>query len=223
ISRFIKENPSQYCLDISTQTEHRLACAAYNLLEALLDPRYNLPEKQYGMFTLVKDYGVRLLSYGNASGGIFNGLYRSFIIEIDKSIEFVSMGLSTYVTHAYPDVEKTSLNIAIDNEKESHHSLQLVLDDNVIVDEDYVRFYHHGRIGISNIGSGRVSELRELIAKKRPELISGKKFYLGSIRNDREWHLNDTEVMGLIENLISYALIRDEYREQVKKLSDRLK
>lgn len=216
ISSFLKETLDEYSCDISVQTEHTLACAAFNLLEGLLDPRHRLPEKKYSTFTLIEDYGVRNLSYGNASGGVFNGLYRSFIVEVNGSTEFVSIGLSTYVTNARPDDVKTALNVAIDNEKESHHSLQLCLDDNVGYSGNCFHFYHHGRIGVSNKGSGKVDELREIVARKRPELIKGKKFYLGSLVDDRNWQLDDEEVMKLIENLISYALLRDEYRQIVK-------
>ena len=31
------------------------------------------------------------------------------------------------------------------------------------------------------------------------------------------WNVNDQDFVNLIENIISYALIRDEYREFVKK------
>lgn len=214
IPSFIQENLP---LDIGMQTEHQMKCVAFNLLEGLLDPRHKLPIKKYKLFDLIEDYGVRLLSYGNASGGVFNGFYRSFIIEVNGNTEFVSIGLSTYITHARPDTEKTSLNIAIDNEKESHHSLQLVLDDNVEIDRSRVHFYHHGKIGVSNLGSGKVDDLRNLIEEKCSSLISGKRFYLGSLTNNRNWNLDDAEVICLIENLISYALLRDEYREQVKR------
>lgn len=215
ISEYLKENLDEYSPDISNLTEHALACAAFNLLEGLLDPRHQLPKKEYDMFTLIEDYGVRTLSYGNAAGGTFSGLYRSFIIEANGSTEFVSFGLSTYTTFARPDDVKTVSNVAIDNEKESHHSLQLVLDDNVEYSGNTFRFFHHGRIAVSNKGSGKVDELREFVKARRPQLIYDKRFYLGTLINDRNWDLDDTEVTNLIENLISYALIRDEYRKEV--------
>ena len=217
ISDFLKENLDEYSPDISNLTEHALACAAFNLLEGLLDPRHQLPKKDYDMFTLIEDYGVRTLSYGNAAGGTFSGLYRSFIIEANGSTEFVSIGFSTYTTSARPDDVKTVLCVAIDNEKESHHSLQLVLDDNVEYSGNKFRFFHHGRIAVSNKGSGRVDELREFVKARRPQLVYDKRFYLGTLTNDRNWDLDDIEVANLIENLISYALIRDEYRKEVKE------
>ena len=217
ISDFLKENLDESSPDISNLTEHNLACAAFNLWEGLLDPRHKLPVKKYDMFTLVEDYGVRMLSYGNSSGGAFNGLYRSFIVDINGSTEIVSIGFSVYSTSAHPDDVKTSLNVAIDKEKESHHSLQLVLDDNVESVGNRFTFMHHGKIAVSNKGSGKVDELREFVRSRRPQLIYGNKFCLGSLVNDRDWNIDDSEVVKLIENLISYALIRDEYRAEVKK------
>ena len=217
ISTFLKANLDEYSPDISNLTEHSLACAAFNLLEGLLDPRHQLPKRDYDLFSLIEDYGVRTLSYGNAAGGNFSGLYRSFIIDVNGSTEFVSIGLSTYATFARPDDVKTVLNVAIDNEKESHHALQLVLDDNVEYSGNKFTFLHHGKIAVSNKGSGKVDELREFVKARRPQLICGKQFCMGTLVNDRNWDLDDTEVVNLIENLISYALIRDEYRKEVKQ------
>ena len=107
--------------------------------------------------------------------------------------------------------------MAIDNEKESHHSLQLVIDDNVRYSGNKFTFYHHGRIAVGNKGSGKVSELRELVNALYPEIISGNQFNLGSLVYDRDWELDDPDVVKLIENLISYALVRDEYRTFVKE------
>ena len=216
ISGYLKQNLDETSCDISYQTGHSLACAAFNLLEGLLDQRHRLPAGPYGMFTLLEDYGVRMLSYGNASGGVFNGLYRSFIIAVSGSTEFVSIGLSTYTTDARPDIVKTALNVAVDDEKASHHALQLILDDNVVYAGNVFDFYHHGRIAVGSQGSGKISELREFVRAKRPQLIADKRFFLGRLVNDRDWNLDDPEVAKLVENLISYALIRDEYRAYVK-------
>lgn len=216
ISEYLKENLDEYSTDISNKTEHNLACAAFNLLEGTLNPRYKMPTGNYQIFRLIEDYGVRMLSYGNAGGGIFYGPYRSFLIERNGSAEFVSIGFSTYGSFSNPDICKTAINVAIDNEKESHHSLQLVVDDNVRYIGNQYTFYHHGRIAVGNKGSGKVSELREFVNARYPQIISGTRFNLGSLVYDRDWELNDSEVIKLIENLISYALVRDEYRAYVK-------
>lgn len=122
-----------------------------------------------------------------------------------------------------PDTVKTCLVVAHDDEKVAHHALQLVIDDNLIVSGDIVEFYHHGRIAVGRMGRGKIDELRQFVAAKRPELISGKKFYLGKVINDRLWRLDGPEVIQLIVNLISYAMLRDEYRDFVKKNKKGLK
>ena len=157
-----------------------------------------------------------MLNYGNAGGGQFFGAYRSFLIEYKGSTEFVSIGVSPYSTERKPDISKTSINVAIDNEETTHHSLQLVVDDNVAVLGKTVTFYHNGRIGFSNKGSGKIDELRQFVQGEYPSIIDGKRFNLGMLTNDRLWNLDDPEVMAVVENLISYALIRDEYRKYLK-------
>ncbi len=49
-----------------------------------------------------------------------------------------------------------------------------------------------------------------------PGLISGDHFALGDIEYNRVWYIDDPEIMRLIENLIVYSLLRDEYRRTVK-------
>ena len=148
---------------------------------------------------------------------MFYGPYRSFLIERNGSTEFVSFGFSTYGRSEKPDSWKTALNVAIDNEKESHHALQLSIDDNVIYKEGKVTFYHSGRIAVGNKGSGKVSELRAFVELRYPEIIAGNRFNLGTLQYNRNWNLDDPEVVKLMENLITYSLIRDEYRAFVKE------
>lgn len=216
-NRFTEFDEDYWAEDISPQTELSKAVPAFNLLEGLLDTRKQIPVGDYGMFRLIEDYGVRMLSYGNSSGGSFFGPYRSFLVNINGNTEFVSMNITTYWKGQNADNVKTCLVVAIDNEKETHHALQLVIDDNLVVKGKQCDFYHHGRITVGNLGSAKIEGLRELVREKCPKLISGKSFFLGSLVNDRLWGLDDPEVSSLIVNLISYALLRDEYRAIVKQ------
>ena len=217
IPQFMKDYADEVSTDISPKTPRNLAYAAFNLWEGLLDTRHKMSVKKYELFTLIEDYGVRQLSYGNAGGGVFYGLYRSFIIEYNGSTEIVSIGFSPYGSFSNPDIEKTAMVVAIDNDDDSHHALQFSIDDNLIQNEDTYTFYHHGRIAVGNKGSGKVSELMAFVAKQYPKIIDGKKFNLGSLEYNKDWNLDDTDVEKFIENAITYALIRDEYREFVKK------
>ena len=217
IPQFIEENIEELSADISPKTPRNLACAAFNLWEGLLNPRHKMKAKAYKIFTLIEDYGVRQLSYGNAGGGVFYGLYRSFIIDYKGSTEIVSIGFTPYGSFANADTERTAMVVAIDNEDDSHHALQYSIDDNLQQVGNTYTFYHHGKIAIGNKGSGKVSELIQFVAPEYAEIIEGKKFNLGQLTFDKDWDLNNPEVEKLIENVISYALLRDEYRTKIKK------
>lgn len=197
--------------DMGKDTEKKLLIPLINFLECLLEPGHELPCKKYKLFTVIKDMHVRLLSYGNAGGGSFQGVYRSFMIEYRGSTEIISFGISTYVSHAKPNQVKTAICVAVDNEKETHHSLQLVADDNLYVWGNKVTFYHHGRIAV-----GKIDELREFVTESYPEIIDGKRFNLGTLADSHLWSLDEPDVIKVMENFISYALIRDEYRTYVK-------
>lgn len=202
--------------DIGMNTSDSLAEVCVNFWECLLYTDHKLPDKAYRLFRLIEDYGVRLLNYGNAGGGQFYGAYRSFLVEYKGSTEFVSIGVSPYSTERKPDISKTSINVAIDNEETTHHSLQLVVDDNIAILGKKVTFYHNGRIGFSNKGSGKIDELRQFVQEEYPDIIDGKRFNLGTLTYDHLWNLDDSDVMIVVENLISYALIRDEYRKYLR-------
>ena len=195
---------------IGETSNKAIALAAFNLLECFLDFRVKIPTGNYGTFKVIEDYGVRMLDYGNHSGGVFSGPYRSFLINNNENTEFISLSISAYQKSAST---ATALCVAIDNDEHSHHALQLVMDENVKAQGNICEFYHHGKIAIGNMGSGKISELRSFVEKYCPELIDGKRFYFGSLTNDHLWRLDDPKVIGLVANLISYALIRDEYRK----------
>ena len=101
-----------------------------------------------------------------------------FLIDVDGSTEIVSLAITTCYKSTSQDYIRTALCIAIDNEESSHHALQLVLDENLEVNDEICDFYHHGRIAIGNIGSGKISELRTFVEKYCPEMIDGKNFIL---------------------------------------------
>lgn len=208
--------PEYQEFDISVDTPKDIAIPILNFWEALLDYSHKMPTGKYKIFNIIEDYGVRMLSYGNASGGTFFCPYRSFLVDYNGNTEFISIGISTYWKGKNPDKIKTSINVAIDNEKETHHSLQLVVDENVSVNGNKCTLYHHGRIAVGNMGSGKVNELRQFVDDMYPQIICGNRFCLGNSTNDRLVYVDDEKIKNIIENLISYAIVRDEYRYYVK-------
>lgn len=90
-SEFDSFTDKDYGYEISKLTPMKLAVPVFNFLEALLDTRVKMQAKNYDLFKLVEDYGVRMVSYGNAAGGVFYGPYRSFLVDVNGSTEFYSI------------------------------------------------------------------------------------------------------------------------------------
>lgn len=247
--------------NIDEEIDEKFAIPLINFLECLLDTSHKIPEKDYKIFRLVEDYGIRNLRVGNGSGyGYFNR-YRSFLIEYNGNINFVSLSTNRYGNG------DTIICVAIDRDDGVvHHSLQLNVDNfceirelprNIsdaeveeklnayiatlppkptgkgklsLLDlfhittrkeklkkfEHNLKFtpqfilLHNGHVG--NCKGSHKEEFLKFAFEKYPEIIDGKKIYLGTLTHNRLFYLDDEEVIKVVENLISYALIRDDYR-----------
>ena len=187
-----------------------------NLWECLLDETHKLPRKKQALYSVKKDYGVRYLSRGNFGGGVFTGAYRTIGITLPNGDQqLINFSLSPYCTDATAS-QATALLVGVDDTRNSHHALQLVVDKYLYRDGHSFVFTHSGQIGIGNIGSGKVSELKALMRKRTPWLLEGDKIVLGCLNENRLLYLSNPEVSKLIYRLIDYALIRDEYRADRK-------
>lgn len=190
---------------IGEDTPKNLAIPMTNFLECLLDTEHKLPAKQYKIFRVIEDYGIRNLTVGDAGSNKYTNQHRSFLIEYKGNENFVSVAFTNFY-------DNTIICVAIDRDNKTvHHSLQLNVDKNLVTYDKKIRFLHDGLITKFR-GRLPTDGLRKLVAKKYPEIIYGKKFYLGTLTHNRLWNLDDEEVMKVVENLIAYALIRDEYR-----------
>ena len=98
-----------------------------------------------------------------------------------------------------------------------HNALQYSVDKNIVRIGEAYHFYHNGRIAVGKIGSGKSSELKELLENLYPVIIKNGKIELGTVHNNELLYMDTPEIMTLVENLLSYALIRDEYREICKR------
>ena len=248
---------------IGDSTPEEFSIPLANFVECLLDTSHKMPEKNYKIFRLIEDYGIRDFTTGASAGfGKASGQYRSFLVEYNGNATFVSISTTNYF-----DGRKTCIFVAVDtDEGKPHRSLSMDIDNFCEVRElpknisdaeveeklnAYIAtlppkptgsnlvslyrriqwekevknfehklkfnppqfvLYHNGKITSGDKGALKVDGLRKIVAEKYPEIIDGKNFYLGTLTHDRLWYLDDEEVMKVVENLISYALIRDDYR-----------
>lgn len=203
----LNENKDYYCgYEFNPDTPSELLPFLTNLWECFLDTSHKMPEKQYKHFRLIKDYGIRFLSCGNAAGGSYQGAYRSFLIEYQADTKFMNLAFFDYGSH-------TILTVSVDKDNNKpHNSLQYNVNAIIRNGERY-SFPHNGRIAIGNKGSGKVSELKELIRNEAPELLVHGDIFLGTLHNQKLLYLDDADVTDFVENLLTYALIRDVFRE----------
>ena len=182
-----------------------------NLWECFLDTTHKMPAKQYSIFNLIEDYGIRFLSCGNAAGGAYQGAYRSFVVQYKNTTRLMNLSFFDYGT-------STILTVSVDqNNHNPHNSLQYAIDSNLRNIGNQFSFIHNGRIAVGNVGSGKAAELKQYIASTYADIIRNGEIDLGIIHNDRLLYMDDIEIIKFVENLLSYALLRDEYREIVKQ------
>ncbi|WP_320958653.1 hypothetical protein, partial [Enterocloster asparagiformis] len=73
-------------------------------------------------------------------------------------------------------------------------------------------FVHSGKIAVGRGGSGKVSELKELIKNRYPNLIINTTIMLGTLVGNDRLYMDSKDFVSFLERIITYSLIRDEYR-----------
>lgn len=207
----LEENKDYYRgYEFNPNTPSKFLPFITNLWECFLDVTHKMPVGKYAIFTLTEDYGIRFLSCGNAAGGAYQGAYRSFIVQYKNTTKFMNLSFFDYGT-------STILTVSVDQDNHKpHNSLQYAIDSNLRNIGNKYRFVHSGRIAVGNVGSGKASELKQYIANTYPDILKNGEIELGTIHHDRLLYMDDSEVVEFAEKILSYALLRDEYREIVK-------
>ena len=209
ISEYNEEGPWIFGED----TTGKLRSFAVNFYQALLDTKHTLPCVKRRSFELIEDIGQRYMDYGNAGGGHYNGMYRSFLIK-DRSGETQIVSMSIFGTDSEFRGENrrsyTSLTVSIDRFKVSHNSLQYNIDRFVRLSPDgRATFIHNGQIG--GFKSADVIETVSLYGDGLNVDSSG--IHIGTVYTEKILYLDDEEVSELVYNLIEYALLREETRK----------
>lgn len=209
------------CGRIGRDTPRPLSIIALNLQDCMMDETHRFPTQSWGRYAVLEDLGVRQLNIGNSGGGLFFGPYRTLRVKCGQETKLLSFGFSSYCTSNRPDLDRTALCVALDRRDGPHHSLQLILDDNVETRGSACLFFHSGRIAVRRKGSGSIQDLLDWVSERDAGLVFGRRFYLGRLVNAQEriLYMDDHEVIELFKNLISYSIIRDEYRANLLQCS----
>ncbi|MGS2778746.1 type I restriction enzyme HsdR N-terminal domain-containing protein [Robertmurraya sp. GLU-23] len=189
-------------------TDEKLYSFIINLNELFWDDSVKIPYKELYGIKYVNDLGVRFTKFGNASGYDWTGDYRSFIVEDKKGSNQI---ISLAILGGY-------LIVAIDNDKYSHNSLQLFIQNFVEVKGNNVEVFHNGRLTLGKSGMVKYSEILDYVEEKAPGLvINPRKIDLGYLDNSKQFDWEQEDVRNFIGRLVKYAIIRDDFREQKRK------
>ena len=116
------------------------------------------------------------------------------------------------------------LTVSVDRNGKNHNSLQYSVKEMGRIGSAF-HFVHNGRLTCGKWGACKVSEFKEFLKEKAPFLLNNGKIDLGTLHNDKLIYMSDPEMVSFIENLLTYALVRDEYRDIVedRKAKEQLK
>lgn len=176
-----------------------------------------------GDLNIIED-GERYTSFGNTSGGSWTGDYHYFILE-DKNNDNTIVSVSIMASISCRNHPKygnckgyTMLIVAIDDTDRSHNSLQLNIDKYTKVDGDKFTVWHDGRMTIGKMGSIKKAAVIEFIKTRDKSLtIENGQIILGEFDCSKEIKWNQDRTKNFIKNIITYAVLRDEYRNIVSK------
>lgn len=183
-----------------------------NLYDCLRLDKNKMPKGKYKYFELVEDYGVRFIKVGNSSGFGYTGEYRSFIVRKNGQDFFMNISIFDYGSASQ---DHNILTVSVDRKRKNHNSLQYSLREVGKIGSAF-HFVHNGRLTCGKWGACKVSEFKEYMIKKTPFLLKNGKIDLGTLHNDRLICMNDSDMVSFIENLLTYALVRDEYRDIIE-------
>jgi hypothetical protein len=182
----------------------------------LMENKKHISEKvNFDGFSIIED-AIRDTTFGNASGGKYEGLYRYYIIQFpngDHNIVSIAV-FGTAKIRNDPRLGNrnsyTSLVVAIDDYDKKHNSLQLNLDKNLCEEGNKWIIYHDVKLTSGKKGASKKAVVIGFCKKYIPDLISGGRVCLGEVPKNRLLTWKNSS--HLIINLIRYALVRDKFR-----------
>ena len=193
-----------------------------NIIDFLLDKETTFEGLEFNGFKIQKDLGIIYDSFGNGSGGSWEGEYKKLLVR-DKyenhfTIGFAILAKGKFSNHPTYGNSKgnTCLIVSIDDFEKSHNSLQLNLDKFLKIIGNQVEIFHDGSLTNGHKGKMKTIIVRDYVEKHTNYMIVNNKILLGTFNTDSLIKHSDENAKSFIQNLITYAVLRDELRRQNK-------
>lgn len=212
ISRFKQKKQDGKRAYIYFNTSNHLCPAIIRLIDLLMDDS-QLFQGQLPLNTakFVKDGGIRFFHYGNASGYGFDEYYRYFMVA-DKNGNHQIISFAIYEQFSQKG-GGTYLMVAIDDQEQSHHTLEIKLDKYLAVRDNTFELWHDGILTL-NKGRVKTREVLDFIKRNAPELVNDQRIHLGSFDLTAELSWEQPEIQSFISKLMDYCFLRDEFRRE---------
>lgn len=182
-----------------------------NIGECFFDTQHLIHEMNISNYKFVKDGGIRVTSFGNASGGSYPGIYRFFLIEdTKKNVQLLSMGVFSCING------RTLLIVAIDDFDKHHNSLQLSLEHFSKVDKNQLTIFHDGTLTAGKSGKVKREVVLDYVRNNTDLSIVNNQIQLGQLDCSKLLYCDTDCMKNFISNLITYALVRDQIRNEIK-------
>ncbi len=208
-----------YCF-IEEDTPDILVPHIVNMYEGLMDLEHKLRGFSSEYYELTDDLGCRFLCYGDPSGSTFGtGWYRAFMIkERNGNSKIVNIGImATGRSENDPKygnrTGKSVLVVSVSDEKKDEMLLQINLNTFLHVNDGMLKLTHSG---VSKRRGARIEKLKELIKECAPYLIQNDDIVLGRFSGKDLIYVDNEDFTEVIKNIITYALIRNEYYNKLK-------
>lgn len=166
----------------------------------------------------IEDIGLKFTKYGSAANSFAAFYYRTFIIDFNDDKQFFSLAFTCMKSSENVEFG-TCLMVGVENSKTKHSSLQLRIETSVVLQNDEYEIWHNGNITIGKIGAAKRADLINFVQERNPNLIVNGQIYLGKFHKNKPIKSNDKETTDFLNNIFSYCLLRDEFREMKKELS----
>ncbi|CAM3863518.1 type I restriction enzyme HsdR N-terminal domain-containing protein [Flavobacterium cucumis] len=162
-----------------------------------------------------KDIGIKFTKFGNAGGGNFTQQYRAFLLENIEEKPIIFLGLNSMSSGENSPIG-TSLFVAIETNEHSHSSLQLRCDKYINIENHTAKIWHDATITIGKLGAAKRQDLIDFIASKENNILIDNQIILGEINFKNDINSQQEQTQKFIQNLIEYAILRDEFRKHKK-------
>jgi hypothetical protein len=181
------------------------------LVKCLSDDRSKLKPQMIDKLNFVGDCGLRKKLMGFGSEKHHNPLARTLLVkDFYNNHQMVSVDIT-------PDLSGTPyLSVTLDDYDSRQVIYALDLSESLREDSKKIQMMCDFQTALPQENMEFLQALRQFISEKAPALIKDNHLYFGELEGLVPFKMDQDEIAQVLAQLITFALLLDEYREQLK-------